>query len=180
MGCSRMAVSLTATCVVGGPEVDTAAGEELAQPEAALGGRPAKADACARLLDLKRCPAPSNPPAWHLFGCERTSMMLHSDGCGSSRFWTAVFGQPLPVLPSAALPSGFGRRFNMERREGASRPTACPADEPVRGSAPSRRRDCHFADALSPSILKQLLMVEGGCSRMKVSPTAKAHPNAFL
>ena len=35
----------------------------------------------------------------------------------------------------------------------------------------SRRRDCHFADALSPSLLKCLLTGEGG-GRMKVSPTA--------
>ena len=46
---------------------------------------------------------------------------------------------------------------------------------PQNGSgAPSRRRDCHFADIPSPSILKHLLKVEGGCSRMTVSPTAQA------
>ena len=31
---------------------------------------------------------------------------------------------------------------------------------------------CHFADALSPPLLKDLTKVEGGCSRMTVSPTA--------
>ena len=38
----------------------------------------------------------------------------------------------------------------------------------------SRRRDCHFADIPSPSTLKYLPKGEGGCSRMTVSPTAKA------
>ena len=28
----------------------------------------------------------------------------------------------------------------------------------------SRRRDCHFADALSPSLLKHLLKVDGGAA----------------
>ena len=42
---------------------------------------------------------------------------------------------------------------------------------------PSRRREfCHFADTPSPSILKHLLNVEGGCSRMTVSPTATRTP----
>ena len=40
------------------------------------------------------------------------------------------------------------------------------------GSA-SDRRDCHFADTPSPALLKRLLKVEGGCSRMTVSPTAR-------
>ena len=35
------------------------------------------------------------------------------------------------------------------------------------------RRDCHFADALSPSLLKHLLQIDGGVSRMTVSTTAK-------
>ena len=39
---------------------------------------------------------------------------------------------------------------------------------------PSHWRDCHFADATSPSLLKHLLKVEGGCSRMtELSPTAR-------
>ena len=37
---------------------------------------------------------------------------------------------------------------------------------------PGRRRDCHFADTPSPSLLKHLLNVEGGCSRVAVSPPA--------
>ena len=37
----------------------------------------------------------------------------------------------------------------------------------------SHWRDCHFADAPSPSLLKHLLKVEGGCSRMTVSPMAR-------
>ena len=41
---------------------------------------------------------------------------------------------------------------------------------------PSRRQDCHFADALSPSLLIHLLTVEGGGSRMTVSPTARDAP----
>ena len=54
---------------------------------------------------------------------------------------------------------------------------AIPADrrypaEPPRGTT-SRRRDCHFTDALSPSLLKHQLKGEGGCSRMTVSPTAR-------
>ena len=36
------------------------------------------------------------------------------------------------------------------------------------------REDCHFDEALSPSLLKHLLEVEGGYSRMTVSPTAIA------
>ena len=39
--------------------------------------------------------------------------------------------------------------------------------------AASRRRDCHFTDIPSASILKHLLKGEGGCSRMTVSPTAR-------
>ena len=39
----------------------------------------------------------------------------------------------------------------------------------------SHWRDCHFADALSLSPLKHLLKVEGGASRMTVSPTANGH-----
>ena len=42
----------------------------------------------------------------------------------------------------------------------------------------SRRRDCHFADVPSISLLKQLLKEEGGCSRVTVSPTAR--PDAAL
>ena len=38
------------------------------------------------------------------------------------------------------------------------------------GAQSSRRRDCHFTDISSPSMLKHLLKVEGGCSRMTVSP----------
>ena len=42
----------------------------------------------------------------------------------------------------------------------------------------SRRRDCHSAGALSPSLLEHLLKVatsRGGCSRLeKASPTAQA------
>ena len=34
-------------------------------------------------------------------------------------------------------------------------------EERHRPVAPSRRRDCHFADALSPSILKLLIQVQG-------------------
>ena len=45
--------------------------------------------------------------------------------------------------------------------------------ENLPAGANSRRRDCHFADALSPSPLKDLLNVEGGCSRLTVSPTAR-------
>ena len=37
----------------------------------------------------------------------------------------------------------------------------------------SRRRDCHFPDTPSPFLLKHLLKGEGGCSRMRVSPTAR-------
>ena len=37
----------------------------------------------------------------------------------------------------------------------------------------SRRRDCHFVDALTPLLLKHLTKVEGGCSRMTVSPPAR-------
>ena len=42
----------------------------------------------------------------------------------------------------------------------------------------SRRRDCHFADNLSPSLLKHLLKGGGrGGGRMTVSPTARCgHP----
>ena len=39
----------------------------------------------------------------------------------------------------------------------------------------SRRRDCHFAGTFSSSLLKRLLKVEGGCSRMTASPTARHH-----
>ena len=56
------------------------------------------------------------------------------------------------------------------------------------GVPPSHWRDCHFADALSPSLLKHLLKTEGGCSRMTVSPMAspsgvvarRVHPRAVL
>ena len=43
---------------------------------------------------------------------------------------------------------------------------------PVVFVVPSHWRDCHFADALSPSML-HLIKVEGrgGCSRITVSPT---------
>ena len=37
----------------------------------------------------------------------------------------------------------------------------------------SRRRDCHFDDTPCLSLLKHLLKVEGGCSRMTASPTAR-------
>ena len=37
-------------------------------------------------------------------------------------------------------------------------------EERHRPVAPSRRRDCHFADALSPSILKHLLTGEAGAA----------------
>ena len=39
--------------------------------------------------------------------------------------------------------------------------------------APSRRRDCHFDDTPFLFLLKHLLKVEGGCSKMTVSPTAR-------
>ena len=49
------------------------------------------------------------------------------------------------------------------------------------GGDPSRRRDCHFADIPSPSLLKHLLkgeVVGWGvvCSRMTVSPTGVGDP----
>ena len=44
----------------------------------------------------------------------------------------------------------------------------------IKGGPNSRRREfCHFAGIPSPSVLKQLLTGEGGCSRMTVSPTAR-------
>ena len=50
--------------------------------------------------------------------------------------------------------------------EDPSGPTGCG---PI-----SRRRDCHFADAPFPSLLKHILEGEGRCSRMtEVSPTAR-------
>ena len=40
-------------------------------------------------------PAPSNPRVWHLFGCERTSMMLRSDAVeAADENWAA--GTPSP------------------------------------------------------------------------------------
>ena len=65
-----------------------------------------------------------------------------------------------------------------EHRGGAhiaiGQPLGCPHSfAQITTSGPSHWRDCHFADALSPSPLKRLLKVEeGGCSRMTVSPTA--------
>ena len=47
------------------------------------------------------------------------------------------------------------------------------AGNSVKGHS-SRRRDCHFTDIHSPSILKHLLK-GGGCGRMTVSPTATGH-----
>ena len=41
----------------------------------------------------------------------------------------------------------------------------------------SRRRDCHFADALSIPI-ETTTNGREGCSRMTVSPTARRHPGA--
>ena len=49
------------------------------------------------------------------------------------------------------------------------------------GALPTRRQDCHYADALSPSPLKHLLSRgEGECSRMAVSPTASAAPASMV
>ena len=46
---------------------------------------------------------------------------------------------------------------------------------------PSHWRDCHFADATSPSLLKHLLKVEGGCSRMtELSPAAQVVEGPLL
>ena len=39
----------------------------------------------------------------------------------------------------------------------------------------SRRRDCHFADTISPSLLKRILKREGIRSRMTVWPAAIVH-----
>ena len=44
----------------------------------------------------------------------------------------------------------------------------CNCDLPAGGA--SRRRDCHFADAPSLSLLMRLLQGERVCSRMAVSP----------
>ena len=41
---------------------------------------------------------------------------------------------------------------------------------------PSRRRDCHFADALSPSLLKHPLKVEGGAAERQNSRRWLAQP----
>ena len=59
------------------------------------------------------------------------------------------------------------------RRRGAIRCTR-PAREPVRAAGPSRWRDCHSADALSPSLLKHLLEGEGARSRITVASTARS------
>ena len=42
----------------------------------------------------------------------------------------------------------------------------------INTTVPGRRRGCHFASMPTPSLLQSLLKVEGGCSRMAVSPTA--------
>ena len=47
--------------------------------------------------------------------------------------------------------------------------------EPPAAAWSRRREFCHFADALSPSLLRRLLKGEGGCKRrVTVSPTAAA------
>ena len=50
--------------------------------------------------------------------------------------------------------------------------SAWPTDADLAGVF-SRRRVCHFADTPFPSALKHQLKVEGGCSRMTVSPAAR-------
>ena len=73
----------------------------------------------------------------------------------------------------AVAPSG---RYSVKFRAAPSarggmlnRPEYSPA---WTASWPSRRRDCHFADTPSSSLLERLLDGRGGCSRMSVSPTA--------
>ena len=53
------------------------------------------------------------------------------------------------VLSSCCTPSACSRCFNMD-------------GEGVSSKAPSNWRDCHFADAPSPSVLRHRLNVEGG------------------
>ena len=46
---------------------------------------------------------------------------------------------------------------------GAAGSSSAPPGTAIAG-ATSHQRDCHFADALSPSLLKRLLQVEGSCA----------------
>ena len=78
---------------------------------------------------------------------------------------------PAPALglPSLAIPPGSVAAVEVKyASEGGSEPGT-----PSAAVAPTHRREfCHFADALSPSLLKHVLKGDGGCSRMTASPTA--------
>ena len=88
---------------------------------------------------------------------------------------TARAPPPPPGYPARAAK---GKAFPLLGPSTQTRRSALPA-------APSRRRDCHFTDTHSQSILRHLLMVEGGCRRMTVSPMAshaalRNSPNSSL
>ena len=99
----------------------------------------------------------------------------------------------LPVFINPVLRARYPEDFTscpgaMGQREpavclAASPPACCTERLAALGSFfflgwASRLRDCHFADALSPSLLKHRPKVEWGCSRMTASPTAQAGPLA--
>ena len=76
-----------------------------------------------------------------------------------------------PPLPSA----GVSIVMERERQQINSPVNGCRhRSTSLRRAVPTRRRDCHSADALSPPLLKHQLKLEGGCSRIEVSATASS------
>ena len=71
------------------------------------------------------------------------------------------------------LPSANGANVNMAQAERNYK--LFLADKIDDAGHSSRRRDCHFADALSPSLLKAPAKGRGGCSRMTVSRDGAGH-----
>ena len=71
-------------------------------------------------------------------------------------------GTPSPKEASAVLTGLGSSTFNYEGLIGSDLPILL-LNFPLKGSA-SHWPDCHFADALSPSLLMHLLNVEGGAA----------------
>ena len=86
-------------------------------------------------------------------------------------------------IDTAAAGGGGGGGVRLARLEGAATirtgggdielDKITSAEIELDSGGGSRRRDCHFAGAPSPSTLIHLLKADGGCSRMTVSSTAQ-------
>ena len=92
--------------------------------------------------------------------------------------WVDIPGDEEPLTPTGRKRAK--RHLKMKTIEirgmGLISEKTTASGRPSTGGGIGRRRDCHFADNPSPSVLKNLPKGGGRCSRVTVSPTARRDP----